>query len=161
MDRLLEKNRVRAVLEKMNYVRLQTDGKSVIAVHTESGTIAHLRLKEVQDKLGVNYDEFVGIIKGMLMRVSLPEGADLSLKECFGVILELADYLEFDGLCVAVQGLQLETEVDMIEKVTEMVEGMKEMIEETKEETIEEAEEKEPEEEPSEDSESDDEDWWL
>lgn len=151
MDRLLEKNRVRAVLEKMEYVRLQTDGKSVVAVHIESGTIAPLRLKEVQDKLGVNYDEFVGIIKGMLMRVNIPEGTDLSLKECFGVILELADYLEFEGLCVAVQGLHLGAEIDMIDKVTEMVGEMKEMIEE--------AEEKE--EESSEDSESDGEDWWL
>lgn len=157
MDRLLEKNRVRAVLEKMDYVRLQTDGKSVIAVHTESGTIAPLRLKEVQDKLGVNYDEFVGIIKGMLVRVNIPEGTDLSLKECFGVILELADYLEFDGLCVAVQGLQLESEVNMIEKVAEMVGEMKEMIEETQEET---QEEEESSEDSSEESDSD-EDWWL
>lgn len=155
MDRLLEKNRVRAVLEKMDYVQLNTEEKRIVAVHLENGEIAPLRLKEVQEKLGVNYDEFVGIIKGMLIRVELPEGSSLSLKECFGAILELADYLNFDGLCVAVHGLELE-ELGVLDKMKEMrkeIAPIKPLpaIEETvMEDSSEEVE-----------SESDDEDWWL
>lgn len=158
MDRLLEKNRIRAVLKKMKYVRLQTDDKSVVAVHTESGTIAPLELSEVQKKMGVSYDEFVGVIKGMLVRIEMPEGEELSIKECFGVILELADYLDFDGLCVAVHGLELDT-VDIPAKIAELEDKEREEAKEAKKEEVEETSLPlvlEDESDSDEDS-----DWWL
>lgn len=156
MDRLLEKNRVRAVLKKMKYVRLQTEDKSVVAVHTESGTIAPLQLSEVQKKMGVSYDEFIGIIKGMLIRIQMPEGEDLSVKECFGVILELADYLDFDGLCVAVHGLDMDL-VDIPAKIAELEDkGEKEELKEAPQESVPLVLEEESEEDSDEDS-----DWWL
>lgn len=158
MDRLLEKNRVRAVLKKMKYVRLQTDDKSVVAVHTESGTIAPLELSEVQKKMGVSYDEFVGVIKGMLVRIQMPEGEDLSIKECFGVILELADYLDFDGLCVAVHGLDLDT-VDIPAKLAELED--KEVEQKVEEEVIEETSIDVPLVLDEESDSDDDSDWWL
>lgn len=145
----MTKCQIRTVLAEIDYVRLFTDGKSVIAVHTESGTIAPLRLQELKDRLGVNNDEFVGIIKGMLMRIEMPKGAEITRKECFGILLELADHLGFDGLCVAVQGLELDR-LDIAKEIEEIPPEAPPVPETVMADEVEESSE--------EDSDSD---WWL
>lgn len=154
-------DQVRSILEKMNTVALKTDEKSVIAVHTESGSIAPLTLKQIQDKLGVNYDEFVGVVKGMLMRIDFPPDLVLSRKEMFGVILELADHLDFGGLCVAVHGLELDD--NFIEGLADQPLPLELKGEEPSEEASEEASEDLPPKTLSEtvEEEDDEDDWWI
>lgn len=155
-------DQVRSILEKMNTVALKTDEKSVIAVHTESGSIAPLTLKQIQDKLGVNYDEFVGVVKGMLMRIDFPSDLVLSRKEMFGVILELADHLDFGGLCVAVHGLELDD--NFIEGLADQPLPLELKGEEPSEDSSEDLPPKtlpETVEVEEDDDEDDEDDWWI